>query len=317
MQHPNARLTPRGRLELVKLVVEEGRTFRAAAAARKVSVSTVWEWVSRWRQAGAAERASLACLADRRSRPHRRPRVLPPLEQARILLARRRSGWGPRLIAGETGHPHSTVWKVLRRHGASRVARPAREPACRYEWPCPGDLVHMDVARYARFTRPGHAVTGDRTKSGAEKRAGVGYEYAHAMVDDHSRLAYVELLPDERAQSVSAFTRRALAFFARHGIRVRRVMSDNAWAYTHNRSLATLLAARGIRHLRTRPYRPRTNGKAERFIQTLLRDWAYAVRYETSHHRTLALTPWLDYYNQRRPHGALGHQPPASRLPAA
>jgi hypothetical protein len=208
------------------LVEEDGLTFAAAAAAANVARSTAWLWVTRWRRARAEERQDLRCLRDRSSRPRRMPRLMPALEQGRILCARRHTGWGPRLIAGRLGHPHSSVWKVLRRHGCSRAPRPAREAPRRYEWPCPGDLVHMDVSRYARFGRPGHARTGDRTTTAAEKRAGVGYAYAHAMVDDHSRLAYVELLPDERAASVSAFTRRALAFFARHGIRVSRVMTD-------------------------------------------------------------------------------------------
>jgi transposase InsO family protein len=184
---------------------------------------------------------------------------------------------GPRLLAAQVGHPHSTVSKVLRRHGLSRPPRPPREPAQRYEWPCPGDLLHMDVARYARFTRPGHAVTGDRSQRSRrwmDASTRVGYDYAHAIVDDHSRLACVELLDDERAPTVTAFLERALAAFAEHGITTKRLITDNAWAYTHNRSLRELLASRRIRQLTTAPYRPRTNGKVERFHQTMAREWA-------------------------------------------
>jgi transposase InsO family protein len=236
------------------------------------------------------------------------------LEQARILLARRRSGWGPRLIAGELGRHHSTVWKVLHRHGRSRPEPAERQPAHRYEWPCPGDLLHMDTKRYARFERPGHAVTGDRRRTRKEKDARWGYQYAHAIIDDHSRLAYVELHDDERAATVTGFVARALGWFAARGITTQRVITDGAWAYTHNRSLAALCQQHGIRHLVTRPYRPQTNGKVERFHQTMAREWAYGVTYRSHRHRQRALRYWLDHYNQRRPHSALGGQAPISRV---
>ena len=167
----------------------------------------------------------------------------PRREQRRICAARQHTGWGPRLLTVATGHPHSTISKVLKRHGLSRPERPAREPVRRYEWPCPGDLLHADWTLYARFDRPGHALTGDRSSSAAEKKARVGYEFAHAIVDDHSRLAYAELLPDCRAATVTAFTARALAFFAAHGIEAKRLMTDNHWSYTRNRSLRELLSA--------------------------------------------------------------------------
>jgi transposase InsO family protein len=314
MQHPNAKLTARGRLELVLLVEREGASFRQAAASFNCSVSTAFEWVSRWRRSSISERLGLGCLADRSSRPHRQPRRLDALTQARIVLARRRTGWGPRLIAGELGMAHATVWKVLHRHGLSRPGPSDRPPVHRYEWPCPGDLLHMDTKRYARFERPGHALTGDRRKTGAEKRAGWGYQYAHAIVDDHSRLAYVELHDDQRADTVTAFTARALAWFTRRGIRTRRVMTDGAWAYTRNRSLADLLDREGVRHLVTRPYRPQTNGKVERFHQTMAREWGYGVLYRSHRHRQRALRYWLGHYNQRRPHSALGGQAPISRV---
>ena len=218
------------------------------------------------------------------------------------------------MIAGEVGHPHQTVWKVLRRHGLSRAQRVARDPARRYEWPCPGDLLHMDTKRYARFLRPGHAATGVRDKTWAERRAGWGYEYAHSIVDDHSRIAYSELHPDERADTVTGFVERAVAWFESLGIHPQRVMTDNAWAYTKNASLRRLLDEHGIRHIRIRPHTPRTNGKVERFHQTMSREWAYGVRYHDHHARARALPYWLDHYNQRRPHSSLGGRPPISRV---
>jgi transposase InsO family protein len=240
--------------------------------------------------------------------------MLSAAEQERICEVRRKTGWGPRQLAGRVGHPHATISKTLRRNGCSRRERTPREPANRYEWPCPGDLLHMDSSSYARFDRPGHALTGDRSKTSAEVRATVGYDYAHAVVDDHTRLAYVELLPDERADTVVAFTQRALGFFETHGIQARRLMTDNAWCYTHSRELRRLLTDRGIKHLTTRPYRPRTNGKVERFHQTMAREWAYGIRYRNSTARHHALPHWLNYYNQQRPHSSLGDRPPISRV---
>jgi transposase InsO family protein len=217
-------------------------------------------------------------------------------------------------VAGATGFCHSTVWKVLRRFGLSRPERPAREPANRYEWPCPGDLLHMDVSRYARFLRPGHRVTGDRSRTAAEVERRVGTDFVHAVVDDHSRLAYAEIHSDERAQTVVAFLERALAFFAEHGVTARRVMTDNAFAYIHSRAFRELLARHRIRHLRTRPHRPRTNGKVERFHQTMAREWAYGLVYRSHRERAAALPHWLDHYNTRRPHSSLGGRPPLSRV---
>jgi transposase InsO family protein len=311
--HGNAKLGPAGRHGLV-VAVEKGASLRAAAAAYGVSAATAHRWWSRWRQASEPQRSSLVCLADRSSRPRRSPRCLSVVEQQRICAARRRTGWGPRLIAGEVGHPHSTVWKVLRRHGLSRAPRVGREAARRYEWPCPGDLLHMDTKRYARFLRPGHAVTGVRNQTSAEKRARWGYEYAHSIVDDHSRLAYCELHPDQRAATVTGFVTRALHWFTARGIQPQRIMTDNAWTYTRNRSLHQLLQQRHIRHLLIRPRTPRTNGKVERFHQTMSREWAYGVTYPNHHARGQALPYWLDHYNQRRPHSSLGGHPPISRV---
>jgi transposase InsO family protein len=217
------------------------------------------------------------------------------------------------LIAGEIGVAHSTVHAILKRHGRSRTPRAPREQFRRYEWPCPGDLLHMDVKRYPRFQRPGHAVTGDRSKTAAEKRAPLGHDYFHAVVDDHTRLVYGELLTDERAPTTTAFFERALAWFAVHGISARRVMTDGAWSYTHNRTLRELLHAQSIRHIVTPPYTPRWNGKVERFHQSMEREWAKGLRYRNSTARNQALPHWLEHYNQRRPHSSLGGQPPISR----
>lgn len=184
----------------------------------------------------------------------------------------------------------------------------------RYEWPYPGDLLHVDTKRYGRFERPGHRVTGVRDKTGAEKQAGWGWEFAHSIVDDHSRLAYSELHPDERAATVAGFLRRALAFFEAKGIKPKRLMSDNAWTYVKNKELAQILAERQIRHLRIRPHRPQTNGKVERFQQTMAREWAYGLTYRTSADRARALPHWLDYYNEARPHSSIGDRPPISRV---
>jgi transposase len=214
--HANAKLGLAGRLALVR-AVEEGSSLKAAAAAFKVSPATAHRWWHRWLDGGC----ELSALLDRSSRPKRSPRLLAVELQERICDCRRKTGWGPRLIAAATGFCHSTVWKVLRRAGLSRRPPAVREAANRYEWPCPGDLLHMDTSRYARFQRPGHRVTGDRSHPGRRwmrPETRVGYDYAHAIVDDHSRLAYVELHDDERAETVTAFVERALAFFAEHGI---------------------------------------------------------------------------------------------------
>ena len=226
--HANAKLGLAGRLALVR-AVEEGSSLKAAAAAFKVSPATAHRWWHRWLDGGC----ELSALLDRSSRPKRSPRLLAVELQERICDCRRETGWGPRLIAAATGFCHSTVWKVLRRAGLSRRPPAVREAANRYEWPCPGDLLHMDTSRYARFQRPGHRVTGDRSHPGRNwmrPETRVGYDYAHAIVDDHSRLAFVELHDDEKAATVTGFVERALAFFAEHGITARRLMSDNAFA---------------------------------------------------------------------------------------
>jgi transposase InsO family protein len=313
--HANAKLGLAGRYALV-CAIAGGMTLRAAAAAFSVSPATAHRWWHRWLQAGEEAQATRSCLFDRTSRPRRSPRQLAPELEQVICECRRRTGWGPRLVAGATGFAHSTVWKVLKRAGISRPPKPIREPANSYEWPCPGDLLHMDTSRYARFLRPGHRVTGNRSQAlrGRKVETRVGYDYAHAIVDDHSRLAFVELHPDEKATTVTGFVERALDFFAAHGITAKQLMTDNGWMYTHNRSLAELLARHGIRHLTTEPYRPRTNGKVERFHQTMAREWAYGLAHRSSRHRAAALPHWLDHYNPRRPHSSLADRSPISRV---
>lgn len=311
--HRNARLGLAGRRALVG-DVEAGLSCREAARRRGVSPTTACKWWRRWSEATLEQRLSRACLEDRSSRPYHSPRRLPAAEQARICAVRRRSGWGPRLIAGEVGHPHATVWRTLRRAGISRPAKEQREPPRLYEWPCPGDLLHIDSKCFVRFTRPGHAVTGDRFTTSAEKRERVGYEWVHSLVDDHSRYAYSELHRDERAVTVTAFVERGLTHFVELGIQPKQLLSDNAWCYRQNRSLRELLELHQIEHRFIRPRRPQTNGKVERFQQTLKREWGLGQIYRSSEHRARALSHWLSYYNERRPHSSLAGRPPISRV---
>jgi transposase InsO family protein len=309
--HRNAKLGLAGRLALVR-AIEGGLSLKAAAAAFSVSPATAHRWWHRWLEAGEEARSSLSCLLDRSSRPHRSPRQLAPELAEAICACRRATGWGPRLVASATGFCHSTVWKVLRRAGISRPPAAVREPANRYEWPCPGDLLHMDTSEYARFQRPGHRVTGDRRSQDRQHRDGV--DIVHAIVDDHSRLAYAEIHDDQRAATVVGLLERALAFYAAHGINAKRLMTDNGWSYVKSRDLRRLLARTQIRHLTTKPYRPRTNGKVERFHQTMAREWAYGLVYSSHRERAAALPHWLNHYNTQRPHSSLEGRPPTSRV---
>jgi transposase InsO family protein len=279
-----------------------------------VSVSTVQYWVNRYRAAGDGERANDAWADDRPSTPHRQPTRVSERVHDRVCEVRQRTGWGPRLIASELAMAHATVSRCLTRRGLSRTPRAPREAVRRFEWPCPGDLLQMDTKRLARFSRPGHAVTGDRYRTSAERQARVGWEFCHSIIDDHTRLAYTEIHPDEKATTVTGFVERALAFFAGHGIQPRRLQTDNAWTYIHNRSLAELLAAHGIQHRRIPPRTPKRNGKIERYQQTLAREWAYGQRYRDSTCRAAALPIWLEHYNLTRNHSSLSNRPPISRV---
>ena len=306
--HANAKLVPSARLLLVRRVLEERWKVSEVAAAFGVSERTVYRWLARWR-AGDRE------LFDRSSVPKRSPRRTPRAVEVMIERLRRLRMTSTR-IAAELELAVSTVGVVLKRLGLNRLSRlEPPEPPNRYERRHPGELIHVDIKKLGRFRRPGHRVTG-RGAPGTSAHTRAGWECVHVAIDDYSRVAYVEVLPDEKAATCIAFLDRAIAWFAERAVRVERVMSDNGAGYVSH-AFAAACTRHRIRHLRTRPYRPRTNGKAERFIQTLLREWAYAVRYETSQHRALALGPWIEYYNRRRPHGALGHKPPATRLPAA
>src|SRR5215213_2379522 len=302
------------RIELAEKCLEEGMSRRQAAAWRRVSPSTVQYWVERRRQATPAELASGSWAEDRAAVPKRQPRLTSAQDHDRVCAARLRTGWGPRLLASQLSLPHATVSRCLERRGLSRRPRPAREEVRRFEWPCPGELLQMDTKRFQRFTRPGHAVTGDRFRTAAERRLRVGHEFAHSIVDDHSRLAYTELHPDERAPTVTAFVARALAFFAAHGIAAKRLQTDNAFAYVKNRSLRELLARRAIEHRTIPPRTPKRNGKVERYQQTLKREWALGQRYRSSAHRAQALPHWLAHYNTARRHSGIGNRPPLSRV---
>ena len=304
--HKNARLTPAGRAVLVQRVLAVPGQLPAIAAGMGVSARTARKWLARFRAEGAAG------LADRSSRPHHSPRALSRTRRRQIARLRRRRRSAP-YIARYLGLPLSTVVAVQRRLGLNRLSRlePPR-PVVRYERARPGELVHLDVKKLGRIGRVGHRIHGDRSRRGR----GVGWEYLHVAIDDCTRLAYAELLVDERADRATAFLRRAAAWFQRQGIaRLERVMTDNGAAYVSH-AFAQALAALGARHLRTRPYTPCTNGKAERLIQTLLREWAYAQAYRSSIPRALALRPYLAYYNTERPHTALGFTTPRQRLAA-
>ena len=240
------------RVELVELCLEQGMTRRQAAAWRRVSVSTVQYWIGRYRAASEADRASGGWADDHPCTPHHQPGLSSNEVHDRVCGERERTGWGPRLIASELGMAHATVSRCLRRRGMSRRPPAPREQVRRFEWPCPGDLLQMDTKRLVRFSRPGHKVTGVRDRTSAELRMRVGWEFCHSIIDDHTRLAYTEIHRDEQAPTVTAFVARALEFFAKHGIEPKRLQTDNAWCYIHNRGLRELLAAHEIHYRRIR-----------------------------------------------------------------
>ena len=306
--HGNAKLVPATRLLLVQRVVAQGWKVAEVAAAMGVSERTAYRWIARWR---AGDRV----LCDRSSAPRRVPRRTPRRVE-RLIERLRRTRMTSTRIAAELQMAVSTVGAVLKRLGLHRLSRlEPPEPPNRYERRRAGELVHLDVKKLGRFVRPGHRVTG-RAAPGAHANRGHGWDCVHVAIDDYSRVAYVEVLPDERGETCAGFFRRAIAWFATRAVVVEGVLTDNGSGY-RSRAFAQICAQHHVRALRTRPYRPRTNGKAERFIQTLQHEWAYAQRYQTSDHRTLALGSWIDYYNHRRPHGALSHRAPITRLPAA
>jgi transposase InsO family protein len=302
--HANAPLGPKGRLVMVKRVIEQGWSLAEAAEAAGVSERTCSKWTSRYRLEGEAG------LHDRSSAPRSVPSRTPE-DRLEAIAALRRVRMTAAEIAGCLGMSLSTVSAVLNRIGLGKLSRlEPPEPPNRYERAKPGELIHIDVKKLVRIEKgAGHRVTGKRTW----QAEGAGWERVHVCVDDATRLAYVEVLSDEKARTAIGFLRRAIAFYAAHGITVERVMTDNGAAYV---SIAHAVACRalGVRHIRTRPYRPRTNGKAERFIRTMLGGWAYGAIYRDSRERTAALSGWLEFYNWRRPHGSLAHRPPGARL---
>jgi transposase InsO family protein len=307
--HGNARTCPRSRRLLVSRV-DQGWALAAAAEAAGVSARTASKWVARFRAEGEAG------LVDRSSRPHCSPRQTPP-ERVEAITILRRLRFTAAEISHTLGMPLSTVSAVLSRIGLGKLSRlDPPEPANRYQRRRPGELVHIDIKKLARIDGAGHRVHGDRSRQ--RKRRGakrIGYEYVHVCVDDATRLAYVEVLADEKARTAVGFLRRARIWYRRHGVRIQRVMTDNGPCYIS--ALHSLACRRlGIRHVRIRPRRPRTNGKAERFIRTLMAGWAYGAIYATSRERAHALAGWLHTYNHTRPHGSLGHQPPIRRLQA-
>ena len=311
--HANAKLGPKGRLVICRRVIEQGWSLTEAAEAAGVSERTAGKWTRRYRAEGEAG------LLDRSSAPRRIANVTPPERVEAIAALRRVRLTGPE-IAETLGMATSTVSAILGRIGLGRLSRlEPPEPVRRYERSRPGELIHVDVKKLGRISAKGagHRVTGHRRsqfKRGPGHGKGVtGWERVHVCVDDATRLAYVEVLPDEKATTAIGFLRRAVAFYRSHGITVERLMTDNGSAYV---SVAHALACRalGIRHIRTRPRRPQTNGKAERFIRTMLREWAYAAVYGSSPERAAALPGWLERYNFSRRHGALGHRPPIARL---
>lgn len=303
--HENARTTPASRYLLVKRI-EAGWTMAQAAEAAGVSYKTASKWVQRHASEGRAG------LRDRCSTAHRRPHAL-PRDWQDIVVYLRSFRQPARCIAGQLGLPRSTVSAVLARRGlGSRASlEPPRSP-CRYERRHAGDLLHLDIKKLGRFRRPGHRVTGTRVDC---RNLEAGWEFVHVAIDDFSRIAYVEILPDESGQSCVQFLERAYAWFATQGIKVTGLLTDNGTGYRSHRFREACVRC-SLRHQRTRPYTPRTNGKAERFIQSLLREWAYARTYRNSVERARVLPLWLRFYNEERPHASLAYRPPISRRPS-
>jgi transposase InsO family protein len=303
--HKNASLTPRGREALARSVVEQGLSNAAAARRFNTTPKTVAKWVARLRAEGVAG------LQDRSSRPHSSPSQTGPAACERVGALRRQRHTGE-LIAAEVGVSPATVSRILRRLGLNRLSalEPA-EPIRRYERAAPGEIVHIDIKKLGKFNRIGHRITGDRT--GQSNARGVGWEYVHLAIDDHSRLAYSEILPDEKRTSCLRFLFNALRYFRSLCVKVERVMTDNGSSFRSRRYAKALRRLR-VKHLRTKPYTPKTNGKAERFVQTSLREWAYARAYDTSDQRAAELSAWLHRYNWHRPHGSLGAKPPISTI---
>ncbi|QLH21392.1 IS481 family transposase [Streptomyces sp. Rer75] len=309
MIHRNAPLTPTGRLRLARCVVEDGWPLRRAAERFQVSHTTAARWAGRYRHHGAAG------LHDRSSRPHHSPRRTPAGVEERVLRMRREHQIGPLRLAARSGVAASTTHRILQRHGLPPLTvcdRATGEPLRRYERSRPGELVHIDVKKLGRIPDGGgHKVLG--RVAGRKNKSGTGYAFLHTALDDHSRLAYTENLSDEKAATCAAFLRRAAAWFAARGVTVERVLTDNAWAYSKNTWRQTCRDL-GISPRWTRPWRPQTNRKVERFHRTLLEEWAYQRPYTSESERQAAFPGWLDWYNFHRPHTGISGHTPASRV---
>jgi transposase InsO family protein len=307
--HKNAPLTPLGRAELVRRVETDKQLVSVVANDLGVCERTVRKWVSRYKAEG------LAGLEDRSSRPHRSPNRTPQPVEIRVAELRRQR-WTAEQIAAGTGVSKATVSRILGRLGLNRLkALEPAEPVRRYERDHPGELIHIDIKKLGRIDGVGHRITGDRTRQSNRRGRGegLGWEFVHVCIDDASRIAFVQVMPDEKKQSAVAFLKAAIDYYQSLGIKVARVMTDNGSCY---KAFDFRDACRdlGLKHIRTRPYTPKTNGKAERFIQTALREWAYATAYTHSSRRTAALPRWLHRYNWHRPHASLKAKPPISRL---
>ena len=321
MSHRNARLNVRGRQLLVERVCEQGWAVAHAARAQGVSRQCAHRWVRRFREDGEAG------LQDRSSRPHHCPAQTPVEVEEAIVVMRRVERRGQDWIGPELGVPARTVSRVLRRHGVpylrecdpltGEVIRASKTTAVRYERERPGELVHVDVKKIGKIPAGGGWKAHGRpmSRTGAKIKARIGYDYVHSMVDDHSRLAYSEILPDEQGPTCAGFLLRAAAYFAAHGIeRIERVITDNHWSYRRSNDVADAIRALGAKHKFIKPHCPWQNGKVERFNRTLATEWAYRQVFLTNDERTAALAPWLELYNTRRRHTALGGLPPTSRL---
>lgn len=302
--HKHARLTPAGRALLVNRVLEQGWTMAAAAEAAGVSCRTGFKWMARFKAEGAAG------LTDRSSRPHRSPRAC-SAEQVRQFEQRRRERMPLWRIACEAGRSLATVARYMARSGLARLsALQPPEPVRRYERASAGELLHLDTKRLGRIRGIGHRITGERQ----HRNRGIGWDAVHLAIDDYSRVSFARIFDDEKGVCCTQFLREAVGYYASLGVKIDRVMTDNGSGYV-SKAFKAACAQLGIRHVRTRPYTPKTNGKAERFVQTSLREWAYAKPYESSEQRQAALQPFIDRYNWLRPHSALSHQPPMTRIP--
>ena len=307
--HKNAPLTPKGREAMVRIVIEGGVTKSAAARRFNTTAKTVAKWVERFRAEGVDG------LRDRSSKPHSLPGQTPPAKCAAVEALRRQRHTGKQ-IAAEVGVSAATVSRILRRLGLNRLsALEPVEPIRRYQRENPGELIHIDIKKLGKFNRIGHRITGDRTRQSnlRSRGEGPGWEYVHVCIDDASRIAFSQVMKNEKKGCAVAFLKAAVAYYVSLGITVERVMTDNGACY---KSIAFRKTCKRLRlkHIRTRPYTPRTNGKAERFIQTALREWAYAQAYDTSQQRAAELPAWMHRYNWHRPHGSLKSKPPISRL---